>query len=440
MPRSKQPTTRLRRPPKDDTDALFESIHAKLGSFGVVLQRGSELEGRFDLRRPSGIPSLDIATGGGLPAGGLSQIDGPDGAGKNLVTYSYFAQVQRLYGDATRIFMLCMEFPFDKMYARKIGFRVPLSDYEVGVEQRKRQSSSQPLLGKKEIAELQDPAGCGQFHILRGPAEANLDALVEMVWSNAYQIGAVDSWDAMLTLDEEERELADSAKVADSSGVQTRWMKKVQGALMPRKRCPECFSLKLEFKKREEAYSYNCKDCGWKGKRPFLEENESSIIGIRQVRANLHKAHMHAKEWKVGGAWALKHGKLVDIQLRPGEILYSKGEGKGNKIGKEINFEITKGKAGTHEGKTGSFRYYFNPPEIDVDHNIKGYCVAHEVIRRAGPTYYIDIEGQEPMKFRSEADLLDAIGDPELGLKNILWKLMLKEAGLQHIRHKDIDE
>ena len=62
---------KLTRPPRADTDALYETLQADLGKYGVVIQRGTELEGRFDLRRPCGIPSLDIDTGGGLPAGGL---------------------------------------------------------------------------------------------------------------------------------------------------------------------------------------------------------------------------------------------------------------------------------------------------------------------------------------------------------------------------------
>lgn len=429
MARSKNPKSS--RPPKADTDALFESITAKLGGYGVVLQRGADLEGRFDLRRPCGVPSLDIATGGGLPAGGLSQIDGPDGAGKNLLIYSYFAQAQKLYGDDARIFMLCMEYPFDKMYARKIGFRVPFSDYEIASEQRKRREAGEEPLTKAEVADMQDATGCGDFHVLRGPAEANLDAVVEMVRSNAYQIGAIDSWDAMLTVPQEQAELADDPRIASASNVQTKWMNKLQGALMPRKRCPECFSLELEFKKREENYSYSCK-CGWKGKRPYLEENETSVIGIRQVRANLHKANMRSREWKVGGAWALKHGKLIDIQLRPGEILYTK-DGK-TKIGKEINFEITKGKAGTHEGKVGAFKYYFDPPGIDIDTDFLNYCTAKGIIKRGGAVYYVG-----ELKFNGKEELLDAMSDCELGLKSKLWDLMRAEAGLLHVRHRDVE-
>lgn len=427
---------KLTRPPKVDTDVLIESIIADLGSFGVVLQKGSELEGRFDLRRPSGITSLDVDCGGGLPSGGLSQIAGPDGVGKNLLVYNYFSQVQKLYGDHTCIFMLCMEFPFDKMYARKIGFKVPFSDYEIHTEQRRRQIYEENPLTKIEIAELKSSIGCGEFHILRGPSEANLQAVVTLVDSNAYQIGAIDSWDSMLTTSEDEVDLGDNPKIASASGIQSLWMKKIQGALMPRKRCPSCFSMDLNFKKHNEgSYNYICK-CGWKGRKPFLEENETTIIGIRQVRANLYKTNMRQREWKVGGAWALKHGKLIDIQLRPGEVLYYKdskdSENSRTKIGKELVYEITKGKAGTHEGKVGSFRYYFDPPKIDIEDNMINYCTVKNIIRRGGAVYYI---GEE--KFSSKEALQTAIREPKF--KSVLWNMILKDAGLLHIRYTDIE-
>jgi hypothetical protein len=105
------------------------------------------------------------------------------------------------------------------------------------------------------------------------------------------------------------------------------------------------------------------------------------------------------------------------------------------KVGKELTFEITKGKAGTHEGKIGSFRYYFDPPEVDVDTNIVNYCSANGIVRRAGATYYV---GEQ--KFTGKNEFLDALADSQTGLRNTLWKLMVAQSGLQHIRHRDVDE
>lgn len=424
------------RPPKGDFRELLESIQADLGGQGVVMQRGSQMAGRFDLRRRCGIPSLDIATGGGLPCG-LNQVDGLDGTGKNLLVYHYFAKTQRVYKGDTRIFMLCMEFPFDKMFAWKVGFKVPFSDEEVGIEQRRRREKNEPPLTKKEIEALQDDTDLGDFVLLRGAAEGNLEAVVRLIASNQCQLGAIDSWDSMLTAPEDETPLGEDPRIASPASIQTRWMKKVQKAMAPRKLCPTpgCWSPNIEFKKTANGgWGYYC-PCGWKGHDPYMEENETTIIGIRQVRANLHKMGMHSRDWKVGGSHALKHGKLVDIQLRPGEQLKDK---QGNRIGKEINWEITKGKAGTHEGKTGTFKYYFEPPEIDVDLDMFGYCVAEGIITKAGSgNYSIDPQdlGDKQYKFKGQGEVLEALEiDPEL--KNLLWKLMLRKADLTHIRDR----
>jgi hypothetical protein len=439
-PKAPAPFIQPSRPPRESTEEIYERLQADLGKYGVVIQRGTELEGRFDLRRPCGIPSLDIATGGGLPAGGLSQVDGPDGAGKNMLVYRYFGGVQRIYGDDTNIFMLCMEFPFDKDYAAFHGFHVPYSKYEIEVRQRARLAEGLPPFTNEEVAEMMNTKGKGNFHLLRGAAEANLDAVVEMIRSNAYQIGAIDSWDSMLTIPEELADLADDPRIASSSSVQTKWMKKVQGALTPRKRCPECWGLHLNFKKHASGgYAYYCsnKDCGWKGKNVYLEENETTIIGIRQVRANMNQGRGKFKgpEYKVGGAWALKHGKLVDIQLRPGASIMSV-DGK-TKLGKEIHYEITKGKAGTHEGKRGTIRYFFGPPEVDVDYDFFTEATSMGVIRVGGSTYYIDVDGEKPMKFKGQGPLLNAISElPEI--KELLWNKMLHQSGLAHIRYKDL--
>jgi RecA/RadA recombinase len=431
MKRVKRPAPpEVRRVPKVDTDALTDMLEYRFGGEGVVIQRAADLETRFDLRRPCGIPQLDIACGGGLPAGGLSQIDGPEGVGKNFLLNLYFAQCQRLYGDDARLFMLCLEFPFDKWYARACGVKVPLSDYEIQVEQRKRQKSGQPLLTDEEAAELQ--TGVGKFYILRGPeAESLLDTTVEYVKSNAFQIGAVDSWDSMLTAPEEEKDLAEDAKVANASNVQTRWMKKIQGALTPKKCCPVCYSHPLEFTRSKSNYIWTCKnsDCGWKGQDVYPDENETTLIGIRQVRARMNKTSMRQRAWQVGGAWSLKHGKLIDIQLRPSDRIMI-----GNKwVGKEVTWELIKGKAGTHEGKTGIYRYYFNPPEVDVVFDLVNLCVQEGLVKSAGAYYTITIGDER--RFKGKSALVDALEDDD-ELRNELWHSALIQAGLGQVRHR----
>lgn len=420
--------------PKADTDVLTESLKARFGGEGVVIQSAAELETRYDLRRRCGIPSLDIACGGGLPAGGLSQIDGPEGVGKNFLLNCYFAQAQQIYQEDFRAVMLCLEFTFDKWYARACGFQVALSNYEIDVEQRRRYKVGEPLLDEEEVAEL--GVSPGKFYVLRGPeAEKLLDSTVEYIRSNTMQIIGVDSWDSMLTSDENEKDLEDNARVANASNVQTRWMKKVQGALAPRKRCPECYSYPVEHKRGSGgSYRYTCTECEWKGKQPYNEENETTIIGIRQVRANM-KGGLYAREYKVGGAWALKHGKLIDVQLRPGEIKWDKG--RTVKLAKEIVWELMKGKAGTHEGKKGAYWYYLNPPAVDFCSDLINWCKQNGVLEYVGKKWVLHHHGMlnGDVAFTSKEALQGGVEeDPEL--QKVLWQLMLRAADMNHVRYK----
>jgi RecA/RadA recombinase len=426
MKSSERPKIDLSKIPRDNPEDILEVIQSIAGE-GVVVQRGQDLEGRMDLRRQSGIVTLDIACNGGLPAGGLSQIDGLDGAGKNLLLNHYYARCQRVYGKDTAIMMVCFESSYDKMFGRKCGVRVALSDYEIDVENRARKAKGLESFTKKEMDILATDQ-IGTFHVVRGSiAERMLQVVADATATNSYQIVGIDSWDAMLPTAANEKELEDNARVADASNIQARWMAKVFGALTPQKICPECYNRPLDFKTTGPGkYGYICK-CGWKGKQPYLWENETTLIGIRQVRANMNKAGMHAREYKVGGSYALRHGKMIDIQLRKGETLL---ENKV-KIGKEIVWELTKGKAGTHEGLTGAFRYYFRPPKIDVASDMVSYALPNGIIEGGGKSGY-SFQGNPLGKREQITAALDADGK----LKAAVRKAILDHAGLGHIRYR----
>ena len=435
MPKAKKPVAAVEKVdrskiPRTDTNELLDALQAKLGGEGVVLQRGEEIEGRFDLRRPSGIIQLDVACGGGLPAGGLSQIDGLDGIGKNLLLNHYLAKQQRIYKEKTNLGMVCLEGAFDKLFARAVGVKVALSNYEIEAIGRERHLRGQPELTDEEVDELKEQIG--NFHVFRGAAaEKILEGVVDWVSCNAYQLIGIDSWDAMLTIAEENKELEDNAKVADASNIQTRWMRKVFGALSPQKLCPECFSRPLGFSIFGKGnYKYACgnKDCKWEGQRPYMWENETTLIGLRQVRANMNKAHMHAREYKTTGAYALRHGKMIDIQLRKGKTITM----KDRDIGKEIVWELTKGKAGTHEGLTGVYSYYFNPPQIDVAADLENYCTANEIITYGGSKVGFLLGD---MKLGNKEEMQRRIEEDE-EFQAILRIEAIKYAGQGHVRYK----
>ena len=439
MPKRKKDESRLIDPtsiPRADTDKFLDKLSADLGGEGVMLQRAQDMEGRLDLRRPCGIPSLDMACGGGLPVGGLSQIDGPQSVGKNLLLNHYFAENQRLHGENSNIFMMSLEYNYDKAFARACGVKVAFSPYEIRAQGRRFHQLGIELTEEEEEGLLEQT---GKFHLFRGAAsERLLEGVVEAVHLNAYQVGGIDSWDAMLTAADADKDLEENAKVADPANIQTRWMRKVQGALTARPICPECFSRPLDHKNikgRGTWYCPNKKDCGWSGPNPYPWENETTLIGIRQVRANLNRGTW-GREYKVGGAWALKHGVLIDIQLRPGKSIKDKA---GDKLAKEITWEIMKGKAGTHEGKKGTYTYYYTPPEVDVASDIVNYCIDKEIFVYEGKRWKLQhnglLPGEDPMLFGSREAVQRAVEDGK-EVQEALKLLMLQRAELGHIRYK----
>lgn len=416
--------------PKPSVDELIDFAKAKCGKEGVVIRRAGELETRFDLRRPSGILSLDLACGGGLPPG-LCQIDGVEGVGKNLLMNYYFAKVQEIYGEDTAIFMACLEFRYDKSFARKCGLKVAYSPYEVEVEQRRRHKLGQDKLSSKEIDALMQQEG--QIVIIEGSTEEILESTLIFIDSNRFQVGGIDSWDSMLPAAEEKVDLIDDPKIASASSLQTRWMHKVHAAIQPKPRCPVCYSAALDHKATSAgSYTYICEngECKWKGKDPFHEENETTIIGIRQARARMNRTSMRQSETQSGGAFSLRHGKLIDIKLSRGEYIMLGSE----RHGKEINWELTKGKAGTHEGKKGSFRYIYDPPHVEAVDDLIDTCTRLEVIKRGGANYEFEVNG-EMQKIKGKADMEDFIENNVDAIRS-LREAALRASGLDHVRYR----
>ncbi len=53
-------------------------------------------EGKTSWRLPTGIPSLDMALGGGIPGGSITQVFGPESSGKSTLAYHVAAQAVKL--------------------------------------------------------------------------------------------------------------------------------------------------------------------------------------------------------------------------------------------------------------------------------------------------------------------------------------------------------
>lgn len=124
------------------------------------------------------------------------------------------------------------------------------------------------------------------------------------------------------------------------------------------------------------------------------------------------------------------------MQLRPGEV--KRHATTGLKIWKEINWELIKGKAGTHEGKTGAYKYYFDPPEVDFATDMVNWCKHANVVQYIGRKWVVNIEvaeGEDLLTFGS-AEALQRAVEEDRELQRALWAAMLRAAKLDHVRYK----
>lgn len=318
---------------KAEKDAVIEATMHKINTSAKhrVIARAEDVENVFFLRRPSGIIQLDIDTGGGLPAGGCCYITGPEGAGKTFLLCKYFAMQQRLYGPECRLGLATVEFPPDHLYMRKVGVQVAVPDRRIEEEAEYRKYRGLPKLTKKEVEEWKTQIG--RVDVITGAnQEETMNAVLSLYKTKAYNMIGVDSISAMLPQADADKTLDEATKRAASASVMTEFF-----------------------------HHYHPATLGLDG-----DANETTLALIAQVRSNSKKAEAasylqrYMKDWAATGAWASRHGKLVDITVWSGEkIKEGTKEGK-TQVGKYLNWEITKGKAGTHDGITGEVPYYFS--------------------------------------------------------------------------------
>lgn len=421
--------------PRPDPADVIRDINLRHGDIGPVIRRAVDAHGTSDLRRPCGIVSLDIHTGGGLVAGEVHQVDGPESTGKNYLLYRYFAQQQAIHGDKACLAMACFESFVDKHFAQMCGCKIAMSEYDIEVTDRARELRGEPPLTREEVEEAMSCPTVGEFHIFRGPAEKVLDGIIDAVKANIYQLIGVDSWDSMLTASEELKDLDEIPQVASPATVQTRWAKKVRDAFQDIFRCPECGYSPIDKYVQNEAlmnFWFLCPHCGWKGDEPAVEVNETSLYCIRQVRAKIDMSGrpIRGRPYEAKGAYSLQHLNHIRLSLHPGAYIRDKKV----KIGKEVSWEISKAKAGAREGATGSFVLYFDPLEVDVQGDMLAQCLKHNVVQTI-PGGYFEVPEIDMDRIRGKESMLSLM-EREPELMESLRELLYVKCGLAHVRFR----
>lgn len=378
---------------------VVDRINKRFAKAGGRIRTADEMVNTFLIRRPTGITGLDRWIAGGFPAGGLVQLVGEDGSGKSYLRDRTIAQVQAIYGKDTRIALAQTETIYDKRTAKKNGVRIALSKDEIEMEEDAKKRKLTP----EELAKAKDQVG--EFYEIRyAAAEELLEATAQMIESNTCQLCSIDSFGALMTRAEMEHdEGLDGKHRGGSAAVITQFMHRLHSAL-------------------------NTDVDG--------HPNTTTVIGINQYRDNMKAATKFDKQYREAGGWSLKHGKLIDILLSKGGPIWLKEGTKYLNLGKEINWEILKGKAGCHDGPKGKFKFYFGEHGKAYGADISGdlaLCGIQEgVIQGSGWYTLTNEEGEVLFKVQGEPNLTKKLRkDPEL--RKTLKSMIFKKAGLDFL-------
>jgi recombination protein RecA len=342
-----------------DIDALKASINKQFNG-KAVLRQGEEITNVFMLRRPTGVTSLDLAIGGGLPAGGLTQIIGKYSSGKSYLCNKIMATAQETYGEDFAGAACMTEQRYDKYFAKKhCGLRVACSDEEIAVHQHGALRVGGEMFTEDNIKWFKDQVGYFT-EAVGSTAEELLEIACQQVESNLFQVLLIDSFGALLTKAEAEAEDGLEQKhYGGAANVITAFMHRLHAAL----NLPDKYG------------------------RP----NMTTVIGINQYRDNVGRDAQY-RPMKVAGGNALAHGKLLDIHIEQGSKIWHQLSGNDKvQVGKEINWEIMKGKAGCHDGGRGTYKFFLGEHGygfgVDIYSDLLVAGLETEVIEQSGAWY-----------------------------------------------------
>lgn len=284
---------------------------------------GNEFTSPWMLKRlPTGLLGLDLALNGGLPAGGFTMIYGRDGVGKNWLANQVIAFQQQLLGDECNIAVCCTEMPYDKDFGHKCGVSVGMSDAEIRALDDQLFFKHGAHLSEEDIAHRKSQIG--NFVIVPpSTAEAVLDIAIDLIESRSFDLVLIDSFGSLLTEGDAEKSLEDEVRVGGASKLNTSFSRKMNTATAP--------------------------DANG-------NPNMTCIIGTNQIRDNMNRSNPNSPHTKEGGGWALKHARWVGIEMKK----IAKAKRGDNIVGKVVQWEVTKQKAGGHEGAVGNFDFLWD--------------------------------------------------------------------------------
>jgi recombination protein RecA len=331
-------------------------------------------------RLPTGILDLDIELGGGFPAGGMSFITGKQGVGKNWLINQVIRLHQQRHGHRTSVAIVSTEMVYDKEFAQLCGVKVAFSDQEIAQLRAQYERYDEPFPAEFE-EQLRDQVG-DFVTVPPSLAEESLQIAIDLIASREFDIVVIDSFGSLLTEHAEEGDLSDSTQVGGAAGLNTKFARKLNTALSTDSNGTP---------------------------------NLTCVLAINQVRDNMDRANKYSPKTQEAGGWALKHARWVTVEMasqgkvREGDLT----------IGKTNRWEITKQKAGGHEGATGTFDFLYKHAGIDRAAHSAAVAARYGIIEKKGAWY--SYEGKQigqgttaMAQFLVENDLVDKIEEDTL--------------------------
>lgn len=326
----------------DRAAEVMEALNAKYGGKAVIVP-ARKINTCDDLRRPTGITSLDLALGGGPQGGRLVVISGEAGLGKDYLLDRIMANIQRNYGDDTRICLASFGAEHDALFAQSNGVAYPLPDEALArLERDSIDRGDGPLAPEVkealqyEIGRIITPVvNYDDPEVAKNPAGWLAKVLLDVVKSGVFQLVVLNEVGGQTSKDRAERDI-------DGEG---------------KKQVGEVAKFYDDFMARYCLYM----------KQSTVEEaNETTLIFLSQVRITNIGPGRNPFLASVGGNH-LKHVKSIELMLSSGGPV----ERSGEIVGKTIKWKVVKGKHGIHDGETGEYDY-FNGLGVDlVDDAVK---------------------------------------------------------------------
>lgn len=388
--------------PSERIEYVLRMVNDAAGS--QVIRRANETDTSYYLRRPTGIPDLDIGLGGGFPASALSVITGPDGAGKDYVINCCIREVQRNYGPEARVAILSTEFPYDKLFARtQAGVEVAFTESEIDDLNRNREKAGVDRLSDEETARYMNQVG--EIVLIQGLLmDHALDVLLNVLDTGAFQFIAINSLGVMETVAKNDTDSLEEFAAQSSE------------AQLLSKFIPKMFMYL---------------------NRPMRDgsRNETTLLAANQVRGNRNMPRLkpgmpmleHMKYQPGSGSRALAHGKAIDLALHKGPTILDESVKPPVSLGRTINWELTKGKLGTHDGIKGHYDYYFNEG-ADLATSLVTQAVLHGVIDLSGSWYSFN-DGETEFSLQGAPKTAAHLREnPEL--YDYVYRRTLAEAGI----------